>query len=125
MFVFPAGVAAAGAALALALALVLAGCSAGADHKGDATITACTPAADGGKPVAEGQVTNPTSKGSTYSIRVSFYDASGNKVTEGIDAVTGVEPATSSPWRVTGLQSVSGPVDCRLGKVTRNVQPGQ
>ncbi len=110
--------------LLLAATLGLAGCSAGADHKADATITACTPAADGGKPVANGQVTNPTSKVSNYSIRVSFYDSSGNKVTEGIDAITDVEPGTSSPWNVTGLQSVNGPVDCRLGKVTRNVTPG-
>ena len=109
----------------LGIALLgLAGCSGSNDHKADATITACTPAADGGKPVAEGQVTNPTSKTSQYSIRVQFYDASNNKVTEGIDAITGVEAGSSSPWRVTGLQSVNGPVDCRLGTVTRNVQPG-
>ena len=105
-------------------ALGLAGCSEAADHKADASITACTPAADGGKPVAEGQVTNPTSKTSNYSIRVSFYDESDNKVTEGIDAITDVEPGTSSPWRVTGLRSQNGPVDCRLGTVTRNAKPG-
>lgn len=110
---------------ALGVALLgLAGCSGTNDHKADAAITACTPAADGGKPVAEGQVTNPTSKVSNYSIRVSFYDESNNKVTEGIDAVTDVEPGSSSPWRVTGLQSQNGPIVCRLGTVTRNVKPG-
>ncbi len=110
--------------LPVAVVLGLAGCSAGADHKADATVTACTPGADNGKPRADGQVTNPTTKVSNYSIRVSFYDGSGNKVTEGIDAVTDVEPGTSSPWTVTGLQSVNGAVDCRLGTVTRNVTPG-
>jgi hypothetical protein len=111
--------------LVLGLAVLgLAGCSGSNDHKADVAISACTPAADGGKPVAEGQVTNPTSKTSQYSIRVNFYDASGNKVTEGIDAITGVEAGSSSPWRVTGLQSANGPIDCRLGTVTRNVQPG-
>jgi len=104
--------------------LGLAGCSGSDDHKADVAITACTPAADDGKPVAEGQVTNPTSKTSNYSIRVSFFDESDNKVTEGIDAVTDVEPGSSSPWRVTGLQSQNGPIDCRLGTVTRTVQPG-
>ncbi len=110
--------------LLLAATLGLAGCSGGNDHKADAAITACTPGADGGKPVADGQVTNPTTKTSNYSIRVMFYDSSGNKITEGIDAVTDVEPGTSSPWHVTGLQSLNGPVDCRLGRVTRNVAPG-
>ena len=111
-------------ALPLAAILGLVGCSAGSDHKADATITACTPAPDGGKPVADGQVTNPTTKVSNYSIQVSFYDSSGNKVTQGIDAVTDVEPGSSSPWHVTGLQSANGPIDCRLGTVTRNVKPG-
>jgi hypothetical protein len=111
-------------ALPLTAILGLAGCSAGGDHKADATVTACTPGADGGKPVAEGQVTNPTSKVSNYSIHIAFYDSSGNKVTEGLDAVTDVEPGTSSPWHVTGLQSVNGPGDCRLSNVTRNAKPG-
>lgn len=106
------------------LGLAATACSAGNDYKADATVTACTPAADEGKPVAEGQVTNSSSKTSNYSIRVAFYDASDNKVTDGIDAVTSVEPGSSSPWRVTGLQSVNGPVDCRVSGVTRNVSPG-
>ncbi len=110
--------------LAVSIGVGTAACSAGTDYSADASITACTPAADGGKPVAEGQVTNSSTKTSNYSVRVSFYDASDNKVTEGLDAITSVEPGSSSPWRVTGLQSVNGPVDCRIGKVTRNVSPG-
>lgn len=110
--------------LGATLAVAATACSAGTDHRADATITACTPAADGGKPVAEGQVTNSSSKTSNYTVRIAFYDGSDNKVTEGLDAITSVEPGTSSPWRVTGLQSVNGPVDCRFSGVTRDVAPG-
>jgi len=110
--------------LTLAAMLGGAACSAGADHKADATITACTPAPGGGKPVADGQVTNPTTKTSNYSVRIGFYDSSGNKVSDGLDAVSGVEAGTSSPFHVTGLQSVTGAVTCRVAGVTRNVAPG-
>ncbi len=104
--------------------LATAGCSAGADYSADATVTACTPAPGGGKPVADGQVTNSSAKPSNYTVRVSFFDSSNNKVTDGFDAITNVEAGSSSPWRVTGLQSVNGAVDCRIAKVTRNVVPG-
>jgi hypothetical protein len=106
------------------VAVASSGCRS-SDSKADATVTACTPGPNDGQPVAEGQVTNSSSKTSNYSVRVSFYDASGNKITEGVDVVTGVEPATSSPWRVTGLGSLKGAVDCRLGGVTRNAAPGE
>ena len=94
------------------------------DRKADATITACTAGADNGRPVAEGQVTNSSSKSSNYTIRIAFYDASDNKVTEGADVVTGVEASSSSPWRVTGLGTMNGPPDCRVAGVTRNAAPG-
>ena len=112
--------------LLVTMAALLGGaaCSAADDHKADAAITACTPGPDNGKPVASGQVTNSSSKTSNYSIRIGFYDASGNKITDGLDAVTGVEAGSSSPWSVTGLKSMNGAVDCRVAGVTRNVVPG-
>jgi len=100
-----------------------AACSSSSEKRADATVTACTPAPDDGKPVAEGQVTNSSSKTSNYTVRVGFYDGAGNKVTEGGDVVTDVEAASSSPWRVTAIGSMKGPVECRVMDVTRNADP--
>jgi hypothetical protein len=99
-------------------------CSATEDHLSDATVTTCTPGANDGQPVAEGQVTNTSSKTSNYTIRIGFYDAAGNKVTDGGDVITGVEAGSASPWQATGAGSVKGPVTCKVLGVTRNVSPG-
>jgi hypothetical protein len=107
----------------VATVLAAGACSSG-DKAAEATVTACTPGPDNGRPVAEGQVTNGSSKTSNYTVRVGFYDSSGNKVTEGGDVVTDVEPATSSPWQATGAGTVKGAVTCRVLGVTRNVNPG-
>jgi hypothetical protein len=112
-------------AVAVAVLLAAGGCGSSPGSEGEASVTSCTPGADGGKPVAEGQVTNGSSKTSTYSVRIGFYDDSGNKVTDGVDVVSGVEPATSSPWRVTGLGSMNGAVTCKVAGVTRNADPGR
>lgn len=104
--------------------LLSAACSSKSELKGDAAITACTPGPDDGQPVAEGQITNTSSKSSNFTIRVGFTDSSGNKVSEGGDVVTDVEPSSSSPWRVTGITSMKGPVTCEVLDVTRNVNPG-
>ncbi len=109
---------------AMAVALGAGSCSSDPDFIKDAAVTACTPGPDEGRPVAEGQVTNTSSKSSNFTIRVGFYDASDNKVTEGGDVVTDVEPASSSPWMATGAGTMKGPVACRILGVTRNVDPG-
>jgi hypothetical protein len=112
------------AAMATVAALGLGACSSDSEKEANASITACTPGANDGKPVAEGQVTNPSSKSSNYSVRVGFYDGSNNKVTEGADVVTDVESGTSSPFTVTGVGDVKGPVVCKVLGVTRNANPG-
>ncbi len=110
---------------AVAVAVLGAGaCSSGADITDDASVTACTPGPNDGQPVAEGQVTNTSSKASNYTIRVGFYDTADNKVTEGGDVVTDVEPGSASPWMVTGVGSVKGPVACKILGVTRSADPG-
>lgn len=112
------------AVMVAAASLAAGACSSKAELKADAAVTACTPGPDDGQPVAEGQITNTSSKSSNFTVRVGFYDTADNKVSEGGDVVTDVEPATSSPWRVTGVTSMKGPVDCRVLDVTRNVNPG-
>ncbi len=112
------------AVLAGAAVLTAGACSSSkSELKGDAAITACTPGPNDGQPFAEGQITNNSSKSSNFTIRVGFSDSSGNKVSQGVDVVTDVEPGTSSPWGVTGVTSAKGPVTCEVLDVTRNVNP--
>lgn len=109
---------------AAAVAVVgLGACSSDSDVEAEASVTSCTAAPDS-KPVAEGQLTNSSSKSSNYSVRVGFYDASDNRVTEGADVVTDVESGTASPFTVTGVGDMNGPVVCKVLGVTRSANPG-
>jgi len=112
------------AVAAMAAVLGAVACSNDPDFVKDAAITTCTPGPNDGQPVAEGQITNSSSKSSNFTIRVGFYDAADNRVSEGVDAVTDVDASSSSPFRVTGVESMKGPVDCRVLGVTRGVDPG-
>ena len=109
---------------ALTLAgLLLVSCSdAAKDVKADATVTACTPT-EGAPPRAEGQIRNSSSETSNFTIRITFYDSSGNKVAEGVDVVTSVEPNQSSPWQSTGSASAKGPIECKVTSARRVVSP--
>ena len=107
----------------MAAVLGVGACSNDPDFVKDATVTACTPGPNDGQPVAEGQITNTSSKTSNFTLRVGFYDTADNKITEGGDVVTDVEPSSSSPWNATGAGSVKGAVDCRILGVTRNLDP--
>jgi hypothetical protein len=113
--------------MVLVAAVAVAGlgaCSSDSDVEAEASITACTPGPDNGKPVAQGQLTNSSSKSSNYSVRVGFYDSSDNRVTEGADVVTDVESGTASPFTVTGVGDMNGPVVCKVLGVTRSANPG-
>lgn len=104
-------------------AVAIAGCSS-SPSTAEATVTACMPGTDTDKPKATGQVANSTSKRSSYFIRVEFRDGSGNKLTEGVDTISNVEPGTSSPWTITALADANGPVDCQVATVRRSATPG-
>ncbi len=104
-------------------AVAIVGCSSSSSTS-EATLTACTPGTDTDKPKATGQVANSTSKRSTYFIRIVFRDGSGNRLTEGVDTISNVEPGTSSPWNITALADANGPVDCKIETVRRTVTPG-
>ena len=90
----------------------------------DATISTCNADPGGGRPHAEGQVTNTSSKGSAFVIRLGFYDSSGNRVSEGADTVSGVGPGNNAPWHITGAADAKGPLTCKLLTVRRTVAPG-
>jgi hypothetical protein len=114
------------AALALVVAClgapVLASCSSSKAAQ-DVSITACQADPGGGRPTATGTIDNHSSKASTYAVDITFYDSSGNKVTQGGATVGKVESGATSVFHVTGLADAKGPVTCKVSSVTRTVAP--
>ncbi|MFN2607716.1 MAG: FxLYD domain-containing protein [Acidimicrobiales bacterium] len=90
----------------------------------DATVSACTADPGGGRPTAEGQVVNTSSKTSSFFLRIGFYDASGNKVTDGVDQVGSIDPGKGGPWHATGVQDAKGPLTCKVVTLRRTVAVG-
>ena len=111
---------------AVAIAFVVATLSACAsdDPREDATVTSCVPGTYTDKPHATGHVRNTSSKTSSYFVRIEFHDPSGNRVSEGVDTITDVEPGTSSPFTIIGLAHAKGPLTCDVGTVRRTAVPG-
>jgi len=93
--------------------------------KADAKVGTCTAGATSAKPTATGQIVNPTSKASTYVVRVRFKDAQGNAVSNGIASVNNVKSGATAKWQLTGDTAAKGPVTCEITGVTRTHLPGQ
>lgn len=114
-----------GRTVAVTTLLTLAGlgtASCSSDEKNaaaDVTVTACTPDPAGGRPSAQGRITNNSSKASAYAFRVSFIDTAGNKVSEGAVAVADVEAGGNAVWRTQGAASAKGRLTCSVSDVTR------
>jgi hypothetical protein len=108
---------------ALAAIALLGGCSSKAKNAAaDVSVSQCQNGA-GGKPSAQGQITNTSSKASGYAFSVAFLDAAGNKVSEGPVSVAKVDSGGSAQWNVTGLAGANGPVTCKVNKVVRTAVP--
>jgi hypothetical protein len=105
-----------------AVAPLLDGCSSTKAAQ-DVTVTACQADAGGGRPTADGTIVNHSSKASTYAISVTFYDSSGNKVSQGGATVGKVEPAASAAFHAPGLADAKGPLSCKVSTVTRAEAP--
>lgn len=90
---------------------------------GDVTVTACRADPGGGRPTADGHITNHTSKASSYAFGVTFDDASGNRVTAGAATVGKVDAGADATWHVTGATDAKGPLTCKISGVTRAVAP--
>ena len=99
----------------------LTGCEDGSSKppEGDITTTSCAADPAGGKPKAEGQIINNTSKPSAYTFRVRFLDAAGNEVSQGSAAVARVEPSGNARWELQGGLSAKGALTCQISNVTR------
>jgi hypothetical protein len=89
----------------------------------DATVTACNADPGGGKPTAEGQVRNTSSKTSTFLLTIGFYDSSGNRISEGVDTVGGINAGASGPWHTTGAADAKGPLTCKVTSLRRTFAP--
>ena len=108
--------------LTAALAVpVLAGCGEGSSKapEGDVSVSTCVADPGGGKPKAEGNIVNNTSKPSGYTFRVAFLDPAGNEVSQGSAGVGRVEPGGTATWRLEGGVSAKGALRCELRNVTR------
>lgn len=112
---------AAAIAVLAAAGLVGGGCSTDKNEAAnDVKLTSCSP---GDKPDASGTVTNNSSKASSYTIRVWFDDAAGNRVSTGIAALRRVAAGKTAQWHVTGVTGAKGKIDCTVAGVTRTVAP--
>ena len=110
--------------MALALGLTLAaGCTSSSTAAQDVSITACTADPSGGQPAATGTIVNHSSKASTYAVDITFVDSSGNKVSEGAATVGKVEAAGTATIHVQGVARATGPLTCRISRVSRTVAP--
>ena len=120
----PLTVAAIWAALLLGVAGLLGSCSnSSSPAANDVTVTSCAANANGSRPVASGTVVNHSSKASTYAFTVTFYDSSGNKVSQGAASLGKVEPGATSTFTAGGVASAVGPLTCKVSSVVRTEAP--
>jgi len=98
-------------------------CTSSKTAKKDVSVRQCAADPGGGKPTASGEITNHSSKASTYAIHVEFDDSSGNRVSDGVAAVGKVDSGGNAQWHLTGVQDAKGPLKCNLESVTRTLAP--
>jgi hypothetical protein len=104
-------------------ALAAAGCTSSSSAAKDVTISGCNASPTGGRPTATGMIDNHSSKASTYAVTVSFYDSSGNRVSEGAATVGKVESGAVANFSAEGVASAKGPVTCKATSVVRTEAP--
>lgn len=80
----------------------------------------CTIEEHGG-PKATGTLTNDSSEPSRYTITVSFLDATGTRVAEGMTSVDNVQPDETRTWEVFANEDRGGN-DCQVMSVERQAQ---
>jgi hypothetical protein len=72
-------------------------------------------------PKATGTLTNDSSEPSRYTITVSFLDATGTRVAEGMTSVDNVQPDETRTWEVFANEDRGGN-SCRVMSVQRQAQ---
>ncbi len=100
--------------------LAVAGCSSSSKSVSpDVTVSACRADPSGGRPTAEGNIVNHTSKASAYAFRVTFSDQSGNESSQGAVAVAKVEAGATAKWSTDGATSAKGTLTCKVTNLSR------
>lgn len=110
-------------ALVVVAVVAGAGCTSSSTAAKDVTISACTANPTGGRPTATGMIDNHSSKASTYAVTITFYDSSGNRVSQGAATVGKVEPSAVANFSAEGVSNAKGPVTCKATSVVRTVAP--
>ena len=113
------------AALAALLTVTFgSGCSSNKKNaSADVTVTGCNADPGGGRPTADGEIKNHSSKDSAYAFRVTFTDSSGNKVTDGAVSVAKVDAGGTASWHADGVTGANGPLTCKVTNVARTAVP--
>ncbi|MFI9106063.1 hypothetical protein ACIGXA_36725 [Streptomyces fildesensis] len=116
-------------ALVVVLILVFAGTSSktdipsvtNSDHPpaDDVRITACEVDSSAGIPTAKLEITNHSSKRSSYIITVEFDKPDGTRVSEGATGSTSVASGQKVQTSAAGLGQVSGTITCKVTNVNR------
>jgi hypothetical protein len=89
----------------------------------DVTVSACKADPGGGRPSADGNIRNHSSKDSGYAFTVSFKDSSGNKVSNGAVTVGNVKAGATGTWHADGVTGAKGPLTCEVTNVARTAVP--
>jgi hypothetical protein len=86
----------------------------------DVTVTECNPReAPLNLPTAKGEITNHSSKTSSYSFSISF-EENGRRVAEGGTAQTDIQPGQTAAWSTTGSpQTTATSIECKIPVVNR------
>ena len=109
---------------ALASVTFLTACSSDKkDAADDVSVSACRPDPGGGRPSADGNIKNHSSKDSSYAFRVVFDDTSGNEVSNGAVTVSEVKPGATATWHADGATSAKGSLTCKVTNVVRTARP--
>jgi hypothetical protein len=89
----------------------------------DVSVSSCKADPGGGRPSADGNIKNNSSKDSSYAFRVVFDDTSGNEVSNGAVTVSEVKPGATATWHADGVTSAKGALTCKVTNVVRTARP--
>jgi hypothetical protein len=85
----------------------------------DVTVTECTSGEPPlNYPEARGEITNHSSKASSYIFTISF-EENGRRVAEGAVAQNNIQPDQTATWTATGSAQTTASIECKVPEVNR------
>lgn len=85
----------------------------------DVELTSCGTDNAGKWAEAEVTITNHSSKRSNYLVEVTFENAEGTKVADGVATTNNLDPDKKAIEEISTLQPVDGEITCKVAEVTR------